>query len=588
MATFKMTEWEFSRPDWCKFSNCGLYKLSKGEGEKDYHYHDSDEYFIVTEGRGNLLLEGKEYEITVGDCVCIPIGGKHQILKALEDLTLVWIYDELKGEKRRGHIPVKGGEKEIFEVKIVKVGKWPEEKPFWSRFTDLGILNFPKGKVEMDYHYHDCHEYYFVTKGLLSLLVEDKEEEIKEGEVCPIRIGYRHKVLEALEESTLIWLQDELKREKRYGHLHYEEEGFLPISQLSYKPVPPRTKDYGIGVIGVGRIANQRQIPDYLQAGLKVVAICDINKENLESTKKRWEIKNAFADYRQLLELEEVKIVDILTQSWVRPPMVKDAAKAGKHIICEKPFARSMEEACYLVKAAEKAGVKLAVHQPSRWYYPFALAKILLKKGYIGEPYFFVDNRCIPVDTEYYEDPITRWHIHLDDFIPMEWGAHPFDITRWLFEKEPIKVYWSGTHMPYQNFKSEMAGACIADFPSPLKAAFVLHMAAQSDEYYWHFRIEGTEGTIKGNIEEDNKELLPWLECYSRKLGNKWQRIEWSYEEAVDEVHGGPLFELINAIFEDRQPSNSGEDNLNTIRFCLAVLRSGQEKRPVSIDKPHK
>jgi len=338
--------------------------------------------------------------------------------------------------------------------------------------------------------------------------------------------------------------------------------------------------DYGIGVIGVGRIASQRQIPNYLKAGLKIVAICDINEENLESTKKRWGIEKAFTDYHKLLELEEVKIVDILTQSWVRPPIVKDSARAGKHIICEKPFARSMEEAHSLVKVAEEAGVKIAVHQPTRYYCPFALAKILVQKGYIGEPFFFIDDRCHYLDTNYYENPITRWHIHLDDFIPMEWGAHPFDIARWLFEKEPIEVYWSGTHMPYQNFKSEMAGACIADFPSPLKAVFILHMADQSNECYWHFRIEGKEGTIKGGIEPSS-----WLECYSKKLGSKWQRIEWTCKEAIEEVHGGPMFELINAITEGREASNSGYDNLNTIRFCMAVLRSQQEKRIVKLEE---
>ena len=579
MAIFRMAEWEFSRPQWCKFSNCGLYKLSKGKGEEDYHYHDCDEYFILTEGKARLLLEGKEYDIASGDCVCIPMGGKHQILKALENLALIWIYDELKGERRKGHIPVKGGEREISQANIVNLGKWREKKPAWSRLTDLGIINFPKGKVEMDYHYHDCHEYYFLTKGSLLVVVEDKEQKIEEGEICPIRIGDRHKVLEALQESTLVWLQDELKRKKRYGHMHYEEEGILPISALEYKPAPPKTRGYGIGIIGVGRIANERQIPSYLKAGLNVVAICDINEERLETAKKRWRIEKNFTDYHELLELEEVKIVDILTQTWVRPPIVKDAAQAGKHIICEKPFARSMEEAYSLVQEAEKAGVKIAVHQPTRWYYPFALAKILVQKGYIGEPFFFIDDRCHCLDTVYYENPITRWHIHLEDFLPIEWGAHPFDIARWLFESEPIKVYFSGTHMPYQNFKSEMAGACISDFPSPLKAVFTLHMTNQSDDYYWYFRIEGKEGTIKGCVEATKEN--PWLACYSKKLGNKWERIEWSYREAIEEAHGGPMFELINAIFEDREPSNSGRDNLNTMRFCLAVLRSLQEGRLV-------
>ena len=583
MACFAMAEWERSRPHWCRFSNCGLYRLAKGEGEEDYHYHDSDEYFVVTQGQAKVLLEGSEREIEAGDCVCIPLAGKHQILKALEDLALVWIYDELKADRRKGHIPVRGREGEIPGAKIVRLGTWLEQKPSWSRITDLGMLRFPKGAVEMDYHYHDSHEYYFLAKGSLSLLVEGRQLTMHEGDVCPIRIGDRHRPTEAFGDSTLIWLQDELERKRRPGHLHYEEEGLLPISELACTPRPPASRDYGIGVVGVGRIANHRQIPDYLKADLNVAAICDINHQNLQATMKRFRIDKGFTDYRELLGLEEVQIVDILTQSWVRPQIVQDAAQAGKHVICEKPFARTIQEARSLVQAAEEAGVKIGVHQPTRWYYPFALAKILVKQGYIGEPFFLIDDRCHHLDTAYYENPVTRWHIHLDDFIPLEWGAHPFDIARWLFEAEPVQVYWSGTHMPYQNFNSPMAGACIADFPPPLKAAFVLHMADQSDEYYWHFRIEGSEGSIKGNI--DSSADPPWLECFSRKLGGNRERIEWTYQEAVDEAHGGPMFELINAIVEDREPSNSGQDNVGTVRFCLAVLRSQQEGRPVGIEE---
>jgi len=98
----------------------------------------------------------------------------------------------------------------------------------------------------MDYHYHDCHEYYFVTKDSLLIVVESEEQIIEEGEVCPIRIGYRHKVLRAFRDSVLIWIQDELMRKKRYGHLHYEGEGYLPISSLEYKLALPKTKDYGV------------------------------------------------------------------------------------------------------------------------------------------------------------------------------------------------------------------------------------------------------------------------------------------------------------------------------------------------------
>lgn len=218
----KPANWETQKPEWSKFSAYGLYKLSKGQKEEDYHYHDCDEYFIITKGKGRLLLEGSIYDIGFGDCVCIPMGGKHQILKSLEDLNLVWIYDELKGRKRKGHIPFNDGPEEfgISPVKIVKLGRWEAEKPDWSRLADYGIMSFPKGEIEMDYHYHDGDEYYFITTGKLLVLIEGESFEAEAGDIVCIQMGNRHRVLEAFEDSTMIYLGDELRGNKRKGHLH--------------------------------------------------------------------------------------------------------------------------------------------------------------------------------------------------------------------------------------------------------------------------------------------------------------------------------------------------------------------------------
>lgn len=342
------------------------------------------------------------------------------------------------------------------------------------------------------------------------------------------------------------------------------------------EPIPsPRTKEYGIGIIGVGRIANERQIPCYLEKGLKIVAIADINEKNLKETQKRWKIKNAFKDYHELLEIDEIKIVDILTQSWVRPQIVKDSAERGKHILCEKPFARTIEDAEDMIQAAEKANVKLAVHQPSRWYHPFYLTKTLIQKGYIGEPYYYIAIRTCPYDTAYYEREATRWHIHLDDFLPIEWGIHDADTVRWILSQNPVRVFLSASRMPYQNFKSEMVGGCLVDFSPVLKGVFVYRLTTQSDEHEYKLIIEGKEGTIKAGIAPMG------LECYSRKLGTSWQKVNWDYHETMFEGHAASMAELINAIYENRSPCNSAQDNLNSIRISLAMYRSLKEDKPI-------
>lgn len=104
MSVVHCYKWKEEKPDWVSFSAFGPYDLKAGEEEPDYHFHDCDEYFFVTRGKAMVKLDGKDYPIGWGDCVCIKMGQRHRIHSVSEDLTLVWVYDELKGQKREGHI----------------------------------------------------------------------------------------------------------------------------------------------------------------------------------------------------------------------------------------------------------------------------------------------------------------------------------------------------------------------------------------------------------------------------------------------------------------------------------------------------
>lgn len=92
-----------AKPDWLTFSAFGVLKIPKGQGT-DLHFHDCHEYWVIVDGRARVLSEGNEYEVGPGDMVCTKMGDEHQIVEALDDLTGVWIEDELKSLKRRGHL----------------------------------------------------------------------------------------------------------------------------------------------------------------------------------------------------------------------------------------------------------------------------------------------------------------------------------------------------------------------------------------------------------------------------------------------------------------------------------------------------
>lgn len=368
------------------------------------------------------------------------------------------------------------------------------------------------------------------------------------------------------------------------------------LSQLDYLPRVNGRKDYKIGVIGAGRIAMRRQIPAYLHAGLHVAAVADIKPEPLDQAAELFGIERGYLDYRDLLEQDDIEIVDICTNTFPRKQITLDALAAGKHVISEKPFARSYGDALEMVEAAEKAGVHFAIHQPTRWYYPCAIARELIRKGHLGDVYYIELRMCGNQDKAYYEDPVTRWHADLTDHIFVEWGAHHFDLQRWFALGEtPAGVFAWGTRRGNENFKSKMAVSAICNFKSGAVGALSLNQASRfpdvgrtAKSVGLGFHVEGTQGTAVGDMVYNlafKSRLQGGIRAeldFSRPLPKEEDPFNYLWCASVRDGHLWPMADLINSINEDREALCSGRDNLKTVATYLAAMKADEEYRPVS------
>ncbi len=328
-------------------------------------------------------------------------------------------------------------------------------------------------------------------------------------------------------------------------------------------------EDLGIGIIGMGGIANDCHLPAYKKAGLKVVAAADTNTEALAKASKQWGIKKVFKDYHDLLMLPEVKIVDITTPPMVKVPQVLDAVKAGKHVLAQKPFSRSFEEAKLMVKAAQKAGVLLAVNQQARWIPVLAPVKDWIEDGYIGKPYF-----CLISERFRVQFPKGTWKTEMDPFIIIQNGVHYLDLLRGWFG-EPKLVNAVTTRDETSITMGEHISVITLEYDNALRVCFINDWCNRCDNGERSVCIEGTGGGIRSDIDSGtitlHSDKLPEGEVKEYKTDGKW----------FPDAFSGPMLDLMEAIREGREPKTSGRDNLKTLQVIFAAYKSVKEKRAV-------
>jgi predicted dehydrogenase len=131
----------------------------------------------------------------------------------------------------------------------------------------------------------------------------------------------------------------------------------------------------------------ERFFPGKYQFRMKV--LCGRDRKAVEEAARLFGWEEVETDWRKVMERKDIDVVDISTPGNLHHPMALAAAKAGKHIICEKPLGNTLAEAREMLKAVEKAGVKHMLMHNYRKIPAVAYAKKLIEDGRLGTPYHY-------------------------------------------------------------------------------------------------------------------------------------------------------------------------------------------------------
>jgi len=155
-------------------------------------------------------------------------------------------------------------------------------------------------------------------------------------------------------------------------------------------------KTLNVGLIGykfMGKAHSNayRSVNMFFDCGADVVmkAICGRNRQGVKAAAKQLGWESCETDWKKLVKRPDIDIVDIVTPGFMHCEMAVEAAKAGKHVICEKPLANTVAEAEMMVEAVEKAGVKNMVAYNYRRVPAIVYAKQLIDEGKLGKLFHF-------------------------------------------------------------------------------------------------------------------------------------------------------------------------------------------------------
>ena len=204
-------------------------------------------------------------------------------------------------------------------------------------------------------------------------------------------------------------------------------------------------KKLKVGIIGCGFIANGKHLPSLArQEGVEVVAFCDIIIERAEASAKKYGAPDVLVcpDYRDVLARKDIDVIHVCTPNSSHSEITVAALKAGKHVMCEKPMAKTAAEAKAMLDAYHESGKLLTIGYQNRFRQDSQLMKSLCENGDLGEVYFakaFATRRR----------GVPTWGVFMDKEKQgggplIDLGTHALDLTLWMMENyEPESVLGS-------------------------------------------------------------------------------------------------------------------------------------------------
>ena len=348
-----------------------------------------------------------------------------------------------------------------------------------------------------------------------------------------------------------------------------------------------------VGFIGTGRISDLHAIEYIHNPFTKIVALCDRQVELAERRCRAWNLAGAtvLADYRELLSLPEIDLVEILLPHHLHLEAALAAIEAGKAVSLQKPMCTTVADANLLIDAVKDARAPFRLFENFLFYPPVVKAKSLVDEGAIGEPLTIriksnsgrsVTEWDVPASARAWRHDTGKsggGPLAFDD------GHHKFAIA-WHFmgQAEAVHAWIGRTPLP-DGHVLDSPGIISFRFAGNRYGNFEIVYSPELDVTTEHYaqddrvEITGTKGVIWINRGHGQLGDVAPLQLYANGVRHDFQDLETGWERSF--VHC--TRHMIDALRGGEAPRLSVQDGREVLRFALAAQESAHSGAAVSL-----
>lgn len=335
-------------------------------------------------------------------------------------------------------------------------------------------------------------------------------------------------------------------------------------------------KKYGILLIGCGYIGCEHLKDIYYRPEFEIVAVVDKSEKRAALAAKKYNALSYGKDYKPFLSDKRIQIVIIATYPDTHLKIAQECLLYGKHVLCEKPIARTFEESLKFYNMALKSKCKVQVAYILRHNKSYHKIKELIDSKIIGEL------KVIRMVQNQHISDWSRYCSLLENCMPIvDCGVHYIDIVRWFTGSEITKVSGFGTKIdedsPKYNYtimNFETENGCQGFYES----CWSRNIGAQNVKEFI-----GTEGRITLTLAKHRGEEIAdgdLIRIYS-KDSEEYRSI--CYKSVYKDMYA-QILSLINSIENDTPTVPSLEDVFKAQQIALEAEKAILNKIPVSVE----